>query len=119
MKKSLYVSIYSSAPRVIGIARVIFFDKNGKKKVAFGRVGQRTDTGRISKPKHIYDDWTVAQDELDQYADKKGMCWVKANRSMPEIVFDDYVNDLRGCLFNGQLKQINTSWRTRWKIITK
>ena len=119
MKKSLYVSIYSSAPRVIGIARVIFFDKNGKKKVAFGKVGQRTDTGRISKPKHVYDDWTVAQDELDQYADKKGMCWVKANRSMPEIVFDDYVNGGRGCLFNGQLKQVNTPWRTRWKIITK
>ena len=120
MKKSLYVSLCgSTVPRVIGIARVIFFDKNGKKKVAFGRVGQRSDTGRISKPKHIYSDWMEAQDELDRYADQHAWCWVKANRSMPEIVFDDYVNDVRGCLFHGQLKQNAISWRTRWKIITK
>lgn len=120
MKKSLYVALCgSTVPRVIGIARVTFFDKNGKKKVAFGRVGQRSDTGRISKPKHIYSDWMEAQDELDRYADQHGWCWVKANRSMPQIAFDDYTREVRGCLFHGQLKQNTISWRTRWKIITK
>ena len=120
MKKLLYVSLCDrTTPRVIGIARAIFFDKNGKKKVAFGRVSQRSDTGSISKPKHIYSDWLEAQDELDRYADQHGWCWVKANRSMPQIVFDDYAHEVRGCLFCGQLKQNAISWRTRWKIITK
>ena len=119
MTKSLYVSLYGSAPRVVGIARVIFFDKNGIRHETYGRVGQRSDDGKISKPKYIYDDWMEAQDELDRYADSKSLCWVKNNRSIPYIVFDDYTKEVRGCLFQGQLKQVNTSWRTRWKIITK
>ena len=119
MTKSLYVALDSSAPRVIGIAKVIFFDKNGIRHEAYGRVGQRSDYGKISKPKYIYDDWMEAQDELDRYADSKSLCWVKNNRSIPYIVFDDYTKEVRGCLFQGQLKQVNTSWRTRWKIITK
>lgn len=119
MTKSLYVALGGSAPRVVGIARVIFFDKDGNSREVYGRVGQRSDDGKISKPKYIYDDWMEAQDELDRYADSKSLCWVKNNRSIPCIVFDDYTKEVRGCLFQGQLKQINTSWRTRWKIITK
>ena len=119
MTKSLYVALDGSAPRVIGIAKVIFFDKNGIRHETYGRVGQRSDNGRISKPKYTYDDWMDAQDELDRYADKMGLCWLKNNRSIPQIVFDDYTKDIRGCLFEGKLKQIDTSWRTRWKIITK
>ena len=30
MTKSLYVALGGSAPRVVGIARVVFFDKDGK-----------------------------------------------------------------------------------------
>ena len=119
MTKSLYVALGGSAPRVVGIARVVFFDKDGNSHEAYGRVGQRSDDGKISKPKYIYDDWMEAQDELDRYADSKSLCWVKNNRSIPYIVFDDYTKEVRGCLFQGQLKQVNTSWRTRWKIITK
>ena len=119
MTKSLYVALGGSAPRVVGIARVVFFDKDGNSHEVYGRVGQRSDDGKISKPKYIYDDWMEAQDELDRYADSKGLCWVKNNRSIPYIVFDDYTKEVRGCLFQGQLKQVNTSWRTRWKIITK
>lgn len=119
MTKSLYVALGGSAPRVVGIARVIFFDKDGNSREVYGRVGQRSDDGKISKPKYIYDDWMEAQDELDRYADSKSLCWVKNNRSIPCIVFDDYTKEVRGCLFQGQLKQISTSWRTRWKIITK
>ena len=119
MTKSLYVALGGSAPRVVGIARVIFFDKNGIRHETYGRVGQRSDNGRISKPKYIYDDWMEAQDELDRYADSKSLCWLKNNRSIPCIIFDDYTKEVRGCLFQGQLKQVNTSWRTRWKIITK
>lgn len=119
MTKSLYVALDGSAPRVVGIARVIFFDKDGNSREVYGRVGQRSDDGKISKPKYIYDDWMEAQDELDRYAGSKSLCWVKNNRSIPCIVFDDYTKEVRGCLFQGQLKQINTSWRTRWKIITK
>ena len=119
MTKSLYVALGGSAPRVVGIARVIFFDKNGIRHETYGRVGQRSDDGKISKPKYIYDDWMEAQDELDRYADSKSLCWVKNNRSIPCIVFDDYTKEVRDCLFQGQLKQVNTSWRTRWKIITK
>ena len=119
MTKSLYVALGGSAPRVVGIARVVFFDKDGNSCEAYGRVGQRSDDGKISKPKYIYDDWMEAQDELDRYADSKSLCWVKNNRSIPYIVFDDYTKEVRGCLFQGQLKQVNTSWRTRWKIITK
>ena len=119
MTKSLYVALGGSSPRVVGIARVVFFDKDGNSHEVYGRVGQRSDDGKISKPKYIYDDWMEAQDELDQYADSKGLCWVKNNRSIPYIVFDDYTKEVRGCLFQGQLKQVNTSWRTRWKIITK
>ena len=119
MTKSLYVALGGSAPRVVGIARVVFFDKAGNSREAYGRVGQRSDDGEISKPKYIYDDWMEAQDELDRYADSKSLCWVKNNRSIPCIVFDDYTKEVRGCLFQGQLKQVNTSWRTRWKIITK
>ena len=119
MTKSLYVALGGSAPRVVGIARVIFFDKNGIRHETYGRVGQCSDDGKISKPKYIYDDWMEAQDELDRYADSKSLCWVKNNRSIPYIVFDDYTKEVRGCLFQGQLKQVNTSWRTRWKIITK
>ena len=119
MTKSLYVALGGSAPRVVGIARVVFFDKDGNSHEVYGRVGQRSDDGKISKPKYIYDDWMEAQDELDRYADSKGLCWVKNNRSIPYIVFDDYIKEVRGCLFQGQLKQVNTSWRTRWKIITK
>ena len=119
MTKSLYVYNHNNVPRVIGIAKVIFFDKNGIRHETYGRVGQRSDNGRISKPKYTYDDWMEAQDELDRYADKMGLCWLKNNRSIPQIVFDDYTKDIRGCLFEGKLKQIDTSWRTRWKIITK
>ena len=119
MTKSLYVALGGSAPRVVGIARVVFFDKDGNSREVYGRVGQRSDDGKISKPKYIYDDWMEAQDELDRYADSKSLCWVKNNRSIPYIVFDDYTKEVRGCLFQGQLKQVNTSWRTRWKIITK
>ena len=119
MTKSLYVYNHNNVPRVIGIAKVIFFDKNGIRHETYGRVGQRSDNGRISKPKYTYDDWMDAQDELDRYADKMGLCWLKNNRSIPQIVFDDYTKDIRGCLFEGKLKQIDTSWRTRWKIITK
>ena len=119
MTKSLYVALGGSAPRVVGIARVVFFDKDGNSREVYGRVGQRSDDGKISKPKYIYDDWMEAQDELDRYADSKSLCWVKNNRSIPCIIFDDYTKEVRGCLFQGQLKQVNTSWRTRWKIITK
>ena len=119
MTKSLYVYNHNNVPRVIGIAKVIFFDKNGIRHETYGRAGQRSDNGRISKPKYTYDDWMDAQDELDRYADKMGLCWLKNNRSIPQIVFDDYTKDIRGCLFEGKLKQIDTSWRTRWKIITK
>ena len=119
MTKSLYVALGGSAPRVVGIARVVFFDKDGNSREVYGRVGQRSDDGKISKPKYIYDDWMEAQDELDQYADSKSLCWLKNNRSIPCIIFDDYTKEVRGCLFQGQLKQVNTSWRTRWKIITK
>ena len=119
MTKSLYVALGGSAPRVVGIARVVFFDKDGNNREAYGRVGQRSDDGKISKPKYIYDDWMEAQDELDRYADSKSLCWVKNNRSIPCIIFDDYTKEVRGCPFQGQLKQVNTSWRTRWKIITK
>lgn len=119
MTKSLYVYNHNNVPRAIGIAKVIFFDKNGIRHETYGRVGQRSDNGRISKPKYTYDDWMDAQDELDRYADKMGLCWLKNNRSIPQIVFDDYTKDIRGCLFEGKLKQIDTSWRTRWKIITK
>lgn len=119
MTKSLYVYNHNNVPRVIGIAKVIFLDKNGIRHETYGRVGQRSDNGRISKPKYTYDDWMDAQDELDRYADKMGLCWLKNNRSVPQIVFDDYTKDIRGCLFEGKLKQIDTSWRTRWKIITK
>ena len=119
MTKSLYVYNHNNVPRVIGIAKVIFFDKHGIRHETYGRVGQRSDNGRISKPKYTYDDWMDAQDELDRYADKMGLCWLKNNRSIPQIVFDDYTKDIRGCLFEGKLKQIDTSWRTRWKIITK
>ena len=119
MTKSLYVYNHNNVPRVIGIAKVIFFDKNGIRHETYGRVGQRSDNGRISKPKYTYDDWMDAQNELDRYADKMGLCWLKNNRSIPQIVFDDYTKDIRGCLFEGKLKQIDTSWRTRWKIITK
>ena len=119
MTKSLYVALGGSAPRVVGIARVVFFDKDGNSREVYGRVGQRSDDGKISKPKYIYDDWMEAQDELDRYADSKSLCWLKNNRSIPCIIFDDYTKDVRGCLFQGQLKQVNTSWRTRWKIIMK
>ena len=119
MTKSLYVALGGSAPRVVGIARVVFFDKDGNSREVYGRVGQRSDDGKISKPKYIYDDWMEAQDELDRYADSKSLCWVKNNRSIPCIIFDDYTKEVRGCLFQGQLKQVNTSWRTRWKIIMK
>ena len=119
MTKSLYVALGGSSPRVVGIARVVFFDKDGNSHEVYGRVGQRSDDGKISKPKYIYDDWMEAQDELDQYADSKSLCWLKNNRSIPCIIFDDYTKEVRGCLFQGQLKQVNTSWRTRWKIITK
>ena len=119
MTKSLYVALGGSAPKVVGIARVVFFDKDGNSREVYGRVGQRSDDGKISKPKYIYDDWMEAQDELDRYADSKSLCWVKNNRSIPCIIFDDYTKEVRGCLFQGQLKQVNTSWRTRWKIITK
>ena len=119
MSKSLYVALGGSAPRVVGIARVVFFDKDGNSHEVYGRVGQRSDDGKISKPKYIYDDWMEAQDELDRYADSRSLCWLKNNRSIPCIIFDDYTKEVRGCLFQGQLKQVNTSWRTRWKIITK
>ena len=119
MTKSLYVALGGSAPRVVGIARVVFFDKDGNSHEVYGRVGQRSDDGKISKPKYIYDDWMEAQDELDRYADSKSLCWLKNNRSIPYIAFDDYTKEVRGCLFQGQLKQVNTSWRTRWKIIMK
>ena len=119
MTKSLYVALGGSAPRVVGIARVVFFDKDGNSREVYGRVGQRSDDGKISKPKYIYDDWMEAQDELDRYADSKSLCWLKNNRSIPCIIFDDYTKEVRGCLFQGQLKQVNTSWRTRWKIIMK
>ena len=119
MTKSLYVALGGSAPRVVGIARVVFFDKDGNSHEVYGRVGQRSDDGKISKPKYIYDDWMEAQDELDQYADSKSLCWLKNNRSIPCIIFDDYTKEVRGCLFQGQLKQVNTAWRTRWKIIMK
>ena len=119
MSKSLYVALGGSAPKVVGIARVVIFDKYGNSHEAYGRVGQRSDDGKISKPKYIYDDWMEAQDELDQYADSKSLCWLKNNRSIPCIIFDDYTKEVRGCLFQGQLKQINTSLRARWKIITK
>lgn len=119
MTKSLYVSIHSNIPRVIGVAKIISFDKNGIRHETYGRVGQRSDNGRISKPKYTYDDWMTAQDELDQYADKMGLCWLKNNRALPQIVFDDYTKDTRGCLFKGELKKIHTPWRTRWKIIAK
>ena len=119
MTKSLYVALGGSAPRVVGIARVVFFDKDGNSHEVYGRVGQRSDDGKISKPKYIYDDWMEAQDELDQYADSKSLCWLKNNRSIPCIIFDDYTKEVRGCLFQGQLKQVNTSWRIRWKIIMK
>ena len=119
MTKSLYVSLGGSAPKVVGIARVVIFDKYGNSHEAYGRVGQRSDNGKISKPKYIYDDWMEAQDELDRYADSRSLCWLKNNRSIPCIIFDDYTKEVRGCLFQGQLKQINTSLRARWKIITK
>ena len=119
MTKSLYVYNHNNNPRVIGIAKVISFDKNGVLHETYGRVGQRSDNGKISKPKHIYDDWMTAQDELDQYADKNGLCWLKNNRTLPQIIFNDYTKEVRGCLFEGKLKMIDTSWRTRWKIITK
>ena len=119
MTKSLYVALGGSAPKVVGIARVVIFDKYGNSHEAYGRVGQRSDNGKISKPKYIYDDWMEAQDELDRYADSKSLCWLKNNRSIPCIIFDDYTKEVRGCLFQGQLKQVNTSWRTRWKIIMK
>ena len=119
LTKSLYVSFRSKSLRVIGIARIIIFDKDGIRHECYGRVGQRSDNGRISKPKCTYDDWMTAQDELDQYADKYGLCWLKNNRPLPQIVFDDYTKEVRGCLFEGELKRIDTSWRTRWKIITK
>lgn len=119
MTKSLYVALGGSAPRVVGIARVVFFDKDGNSHEVYGRVGQRSDDGKISKPKYIYDDWMEAQNELDRYADSKSLCWLKNNRSIPCIIFDDYTKEVRGCLFQGQLKQVNTSWRTRWKIIMK
>ena len=119
MTKSLYVALGGSSPRVVGIARVVFFDKDGNSHEVYGRVGQHSDDGKISKPKYIYDDWMEAQDELDRYADSKSLCWLKNNRSIPCIIFDDYTKEVRGCLFQGQLKQVNTSWRTRWKIITK
>ena len=119
MTKSLYVALGGSAPKVVGIARVVIFDKYGNSHEAYGRVGQRSDDGKISKPKYIYDDWMEAQDELDRYADSKSLCWLKNNRSIPCIIFDDYTKEVRGCLFQGQLKQINTSLRARWKIITK
>ena len=119
MTKSLYVALGGSAPRVVGIARVVFFDKDGNSHEVYGRVGQRSDDGKISKPKYIYDDWMEAQDELDRYADSRSLCWLKNNRSIPCIIFDDYTKEVRGCLFQGQLKQINTSLRARWKIITK
>ena len=119
MTKSLYVALGGSAPKVVGIARVVIFDKYGNSHEAYGRVGQRSDNGKINKPKYIYDDWMEAQDELDRYADSRSLCWLKNNRSIPCIIFDDYTKEVRGCLFQGQLKQVNTSWRTRWKIITK
>ena len=119
MTKSLYVALGGSSPRVVGIARVVFFDKDGNSHEVYGRVGQRSDDGKISKPKYTYDDWMEAQDELDRYADSKSLCWLKNNRSIPCIIFDDYTKEVRGCLFQGQLKQVNTSWRTRWKIIMK
>ena len=119
MTKSLYVALGGSAPKVVGIARVVFFDKDGNSHEVYGRVGQRSDDGKISKPKYIYDDWMEAQDELDRYADSRSLCWLKNNRSIPCIIFDDYTKEVRGCLFQGQLKQVNTSWRTRWKIIMK
>ena len=119
MTKSLYVALGGSAPRVVGIARVVVFDKDGNSHEVYGRVGQRSDDGKISKPKYIYDDWMEAQDELDRYADSRSLCWLKNNRSIPCIIFDDYTKEVRGCLFQGQLKQINTSLRARWKIITK
>ena len=119
MTKSLYVALGGSAPKVVGIARVVFFDKYGNSHEAYGRVGQRSDNGKINKPKYIYDDWMEAQDELDRYADSRSLCWLKNNRSIPCIIFDDYTKEVRGCLFQGQLKQINTSLRARWKIITK
>lgn len=119
MTKSLYVALGGSAPKVVGIARVVIFDKYGNSHEAYGRVGQRSDNGKISKPKYIYDDWMEAQDELDRYADSRSLCWLKNNRSIPCIIFDDYTKEVRGCLFQGQLKQINTSLRARWKIITK
>ena len=119
MTKSLYVALGGSAPKVVGIARVVIFDKYGNSHEAYGRVGQRSDNGKINKPKYIYDDWMEAQDELDRYADSRGLCWLKNNRSIPCIIFDDYTKEVRGCLFQGQLKQINTSLRARWKIITK
>ena len=119
MTKSLYVALGGSSPRVVGIARVVFFDKDGNSHEVYGRVGQRSDDGKISKPKYIYDDWMEAQDELDRYADSRSLCWLKNNRSIPCIIFDDYTKEVRGCLFQGQLKQINTSLRARWKIITK
>ena len=119
MTKSLYVALGGSAPKVVGIARVVIFDKYGNSHEAYGRVGQRSDNGKISKPKYIYDDWMEAQDELDRYADSRSLCWLKNNRSIPCIICDDYTKEVRGCLFQGQLKQINTSLRARWKIITK
>lgn len=119
MTKSLYVALGGSAPKVVGIARVVIFDKYGNSHEAYGRVGQRSDNGKISKPKYIYDDWMEAQDELDRYADSRSLCWLKNNRSIPCIIFDDYTKEVRGCLFQGQLKQIDTSLRARWKIITK
>lgn len=119
MTKSLYVALGGSAPKVVGIARVVIFDKYGNSHEAYGRVVQRSDNGKISKPKYIYDDWMEAQDELDRYADSRSLCWLKNNRSIPCIIFDDYTKEVRGCLFQGQLKQINTSLRARWKIITK
>ena len=119
MTKSLYVYNHNNVPRVIGIARIIIFDKNGIRHEVYGRVGQRSDNGRISKPKRIYYDWTTAQDELDQYADKNGLCWLKNNRTLPQIIFNDYTKEVRGRLFEGELKRIDTSWRIRWKIITR
>ena len=119
MTKSLYVALGGSAPKVVGIARVVIFDKYGNSHEAYGRVGQRSENGKISKPKYIYDDWMEAQDGLDRYADSRSLCWLKNNRSIPCSIFDDYTKEVRGCLFQGQLKQINTSLRARWKIITK
>lgn len=119
MTKSLYVALGGSAPKVVGIARVVIFDKYGNSHEAYGRVSQRSDNGKISKPKYIYDDWMEAQDELDRYADSRSLCWLKNNKSIPCIIFDDYTKEVRGCLFQGQLKQINTSLRARWKIIAK